>query len=311
MRLVGIVIAYDVLPSRFIFTLDDSSGATVDVTCERPKPTVRLENVRSVNVTSTSLQDLTRKGVTSSRKDIDLTGVDVGTIVKIKGLIGSWRAERQLLLERIWIVQSTNEEAVAWTENQSFYADTLGRPWVLTEKELKTARQKARIDGDRSRERSKASKTVGLHRNRRPEHEKAQTEDRSTRKQAKAKATAQHQKQRLQERREREREMNNRLHHRRRKEQSHRVEQVQQDVITDMHKESPSSATNRSRSEAWNLVVDEQLIENQRVREQTRHQREVDRAERERVFAERLQRSSHAKGSELSRSSKQSRVCKD
>ena len=41
------------------------------------------------------------KGVTATGRDVDLSGVDIGTVVKVKGGVGSFREVRQMLLERI------------------------------------------------------------------------------------------------------------------------------------------------------------------------------------------------------------------
>ena len=40
-------------------------------------------------------------GVTTTGRDVDLGGVDVGMVVKAKGGVGTFRGTRQMLLERL------------------------------------------------------------------------------------------------------------------------------------------------------------------------------------------------------------------
>ena len=105
-RLVGVIVALDLYPTRWIALLDDSSGATIEITCglPAPSPTTRRDaNATSLAEVSTNLSasDAFTKGVTATGRDVDLSGVDIGTVVKVKGGVGSFREARQMLLERI------------------------------------------------------------------------------------------------------------------------------------------------------------------------------------------------------------------
>lgn len=60
--------------------------------------------------------------------------VDVGTLVKVKGLFSSFKGERQIDPKRIWIVNDTAEEMAAWMDIAKFKQDTLLRPWRLSDK---------------------------------------------------------------------------------------------------------------------------------------------------------------------------------
>ena len=126
-------------------TLDDSSGATIEITCGRPNP-------KNGNVTSVLPQDgnklsseqgVRAEGLTATGRSVDLEVADIGTVVKVKGGIGSFRGEKQLLLERISILRTTNEEATAWAENTAFRMDVLNTPWFVSEKDRERARRKA------------------------------------------------------------------------------------------------------------------------------------------------------------------------
>ena len=67
----------------------------------------------------------------------DLTDVDVGSVVKVKGTVGDWRGTRQILLERIGVVKDTNEEVQCWEQNTKFLADILSKPWYVSPREQK------------------------------------------------------------------------------------------------------------------------------------------------------------------------------
>ncbi|KAL2046824.1 hypothetical protein N7G274_000842 [Stereocaulon virgatum] len=141
-RLVGVIVAIDEWPTRLVMLLDDSSGALVEVTCARPRPTLKapvpdehnLKDMISVKPTT---------GVTATGRTIDLDGIEIGTVVKVKGGVKTYRSERQMQLERIVIIRTTNEEAAAWAENTAFRRDILNIPWVVSEKDEERARRKA------------------------------------------------------------------------------------------------------------------------------------------------------------------------
>ena len=106
-RLVGVIVALDLYPTRWIALLDDSSGATIEITCGRPAPASTTQNTNAASLAedrSTGVGGLDAsscKGVTATGRDVDLSGMDIGTVVKVKGGVGSFRDVRQMLLERI------------------------------------------------------------------------------------------------------------------------------------------------------------------------------------------------------------------
>ena len=97
MRLVGIIVAFDEYPNRWILQLDDSSGSTIEVTC----PRTVLPNVGTTVLgrEETRLQSLQSKTILGN--DIDMTGIDLGIVVKVKGGLNVFRGEKQITLERI------------------------------------------------------------------------------------------------------------------------------------------------------------------------------------------------------------------
>ena len=90
-------------------TLDDGSGATIEVTCKRqiPKTTTRTDScfATSRDATAPPLDCNLGKdgeiGIAPSENKISLNGIDIGSVVKVKGFVGEFRGEEQVLLERI------------------------------------------------------------------------------------------------------------------------------------------------------------------------------------------------------------------
>ncbi len=106
-RLVGVIVAYDKFPTRWIMLLDDSSGTLIEVTCGRPTPPNTTTSPNDHNSPSADMAKSTvaLEGVTSTGRPIDLSGIDIGTVVKVKGKIGSFRGEKQMHLERICMLR--------------------------------------------------------------------------------------------------------------------------------------------------------------------------------------------------------------
>lgn len=140
-RLVGVIIAIDIYPTRWIMSLDDSSGATIEITCGRQKPVQTV--LPPGDASKARIPDAPTEGHTATGVRIDLRGIDIGSVVKLKGGIGSFRGEKQILLERISTIRTTNEEAAAWAENTEFRMTVLDIPWLVSEKDEKRARRKA------------------------------------------------------------------------------------------------------------------------------------------------------------------------
>lgn len=121
--------------------LDDSSGTTIEITCGRQKPV--QSTLPPENAVVTSTLDALTEGHTATGRNIDLRGVDIGSVVKLKGGIGQFRGEKQVLLERISIIYSTSEESAAWAENTEFRSSILSSPWVVSAKDEQRAKRKA------------------------------------------------------------------------------------------------------------------------------------------------------------------------
>ncbi|KAL8812666.1 MAG: hypothetical protein Q9200_000854 [Gallowayella weberi] len=148
-RLVGVVVAFDIYPNRIIITLDDSSGLPIEIFCRKIAnhatsgidTSVDNHGVITLNKISVPKDD-EHVCITSEGK-VDLQDFDVGSVVKIKGGISEFRGEKQVTLERISLVRTTDEEAALWADNATFHRDVLSRPWVVGHVEQRSAKMKA------------------------------------------------------------------------------------------------------------------------------------------------------------------------
>ncbi|KAI4135987.1 MAG: hypothetical protein LQ347_000164 [Umbilicaria vellea] len=150
-RVVGVIVALDVYPTRWILIIDDSSGETLEVMCPRLISTDHSTTIDTVAVAEDFRIDTKSNtlGITATGLSIDLAGVDVGSIVKVKGGIGEFRGVRQMTLEKISTLHTTNDEAHAWSELSHFRATILNHPWVVSHEEQRSSLEEA--DGTRRR----------------------------------------------------------------------------------------------------------------------------------------------------------------
>lgn len=139
-RLVGVIVDFEAYDKRIVLVLDDSSGANIEITCARLPPDSRdkpgKNEANPVKAEKDTPKDNRMIGQTKRGYTVDLTGVDVGSVVKVKGGIGSFRGEKQMTLERLTLVRTTNEEAEAWAQNAAYRRDILSKPWVMSDDDL-------------------------------------------------------------------------------------------------------------------------------------------------------------------------------
>lgn len=155
-RVVGLIIGIEVLGNGkyLLLNLDDGSGSTIECKAQVRQPGRRDDVAEAKRVKeewpSTTLVDNLDCNIDLGelKVRIDRQPVDIGTVVKAKGTIDTFRQQRQLKLERIRVVKDTNEEAKAWRETAAQKANVLSKPWVLTDEkkaevDLKLARERA------------------------------------------------------------------------------------------------------------------------------------------------------------------------
>ncbi|KAL8710321.1 MAG: hypothetical protein Q9220_005091 [cf. Caloplaca sp. 1 TL-2023] len=162
-RLVGLVVAFDVYPNRITMTLDDSSGLTIEIFCKKEMmaglstidTTVDQHGTIKLNSAAPKVLDGGDRVCTTSEGKVCLQEIDVGSVVKIKGSLSEFRGEKQATLERICmsvrtfpkavppLAGNTNEEVEAWAQNTAFYQNVLSKPWAIGEREQQQAKLKA------------------------------------------------------------------------------------------------------------------------------------------------------------------------
>ena len=96
---------FEAYEKRIVMVLDDSSGANIEITCSRllpdPGDIPGKDETNPVKTQKYTQKDYRMIGKTQRGYTVDLTGVDVGSVVKAKGGIGSFRGEKQMTLERL------------------------------------------------------------------------------------------------------------------------------------------------------------------------------------------------------------------
>ncbi|KAF9700193.1 hypothetical protein EKO04_001444 [Ascochyta lentis] len=150
-RIVGVVVAIDDINPRYsAVTLDDGSGATVELKIVRTTPGEQSSKPSSSNTTVKNLDVVSQFGVFEIM--VDRCRIDIGTVLKAKGTISEFRGVKQLELKRVQIVSSTEEEVQAWAETAAFKAETLSVPWRVTSAQHSEIKGKIKAERRRARE---------------------------------------------------------------------------------------------------------------------------------------------------------------
>ncbi|KAI4638476.1 hypothetical protein J4E93_010030 [Alternaria ventricosa] len=135
-RIVGVVVAIDDINLKYTaLTIDDGSGATIELKIVRLPPAEQNPVDTSSDTKIKNLHIVSRFGIFDVV--VDGEALDIGTVVKAKCLISEFRGSKQLDLQRISVVKTTNEEAQAWVETAAFRQAVLSRPWRITSAEHK------------------------------------------------------------------------------------------------------------------------------------------------------------------------------
>ncbi|KAA6414881.1 MAG: hypothetical protein FRX48_01631 [Lasallia pustulata] len=172
-RLVGVIVAFDAYPTRWILTIDDSSGETLELMCPRAAgnptntATVAVDENNGAKVPPDNLRadrDNHTVGTTATGLSLNLADVDIGSIVKVKGGITEFRGVKQMALEKLSILRTTNDEAAAWSERSHFHATILSHPWLVSREEqnrlLEEAKGSRCRDDDRLRRRQERARKL-------------------------------------------------------------------------------------------------------------------------------------------------------
>ncbi|KAK0658654.1 hypothetical protein DIS24_g4586 [Lasiodiplodia hormozganensis] len=196
-RLVGTVVAVEDLGPRFVLlTLDDGSGATLELKVTRlsPAESAVLHTAAASTTTTTTIPTATTSSSSSSSSSIFHTTVDnlivrsaigvfevlvggvpvdIGTTIKAKATLGTFRGAVQGVLQRCWVLRgngaggsssSTRDEAAEWLGTATFMLSVLAKPWVLSADDIRrlerrlAREEKQRRDEERRAERKRAER---------------------------------------------------------------------------------------------------------------------------------------------------------
>ena len=154
-----------------MYTLDDSSGACLECVCTLPSPPAQAvgtgipEHLQQINEvakagSSVSLQgkgkgnrimgdgqgrDIEKEKIPPSVRtpSVPWEEVDVGSVVKIKGMVGVRWGMKQVEVIKVEVLRSTDMEVRCWNEVSAFKRDVLSRSWVVsTEEEEKCKKRR-------------------------------------------------------------------------------------------------------------------------------------------------------------------------
>lgn len=136
------VVAVDEYPGRKVYTVDDSSGVCIECLIDIP----RLPPPAGSTIITSGSHSTSKAATTAATTTADSTlkvpeGVDVGTIVDIKGELTLFRGHKQIKILKTNIFRSTEQEVVFWEKLRDFRQSVLDKPWVLTDKQVRRCRK--------------------------------------------------------------------------------------------------------------------------------------------------------------------------
>jgi hypothetical protein len=168
-RLAGIVVAVDDFNTWRAYTVDDSSGETIE--CHVNIPRNGPAQAGEAN-TSTEAQQKT------ALSDGD---VSVGDIIDIKGTIRVFRDRRQIKAEKIVHLRSTQQEVDFWGKIDELRSEILNQPWVLDSKVVRKCRREAEGYNEKQARKERREKRERRRKKEEDERRAREEEERSAR----------------------------------------------------------------------------------------------------------------------------------
>ena len=143
-----------------VVTIDDSSGETMECVIPlahpQPLPTGRGQPARPAQPAQPAQQ---QQQPQQSLPVID-SEIDIGHILDIKGSLGTFRDRRQVKVEKIVHLKTTEQEVAFWEKVVQLRREVLDRPWKLEERVVRRLRREA-MGVDSSERGSKKREKVG------------------------------------------------------------------------------------------------------------------------------------------------------
>ncbi|KAL5336458.1 hypothetical protein BJX70DRAFT_389982 [Aspergillus crustosus] len=164
-NVLGLILTRVDVPRRTIITLDDSTGATIDVVILKKEDSASSgaipvaaskasnanENDDNDNEDKQQTQRETHQSATTNTP-LNITPLTPGKLVQIKGTLSIFRSTMQINLERFFPVRDTNAEMRFLEARDKFFVRTLSVPWVLGKEEVERLRVEADEEGRRVEE---------------------------------------------------------------------------------------------------------------------------------------------------------------
>lgn len=175
-RICGIVVAIDVYGDSSsrkgqiqVITIDDSSGHTIECVIPLPPPPAN---------SAPTVPPPGQQQPASPLPIID-SEIDIGHTLDIKGSLRTFREQRQVKVEKIVHLKTTEQEVAFWERVVQLRQEVLDRPWRLEEKVVRRLRREAMgvDERDAKREREKEERRRERKRRRRLEEERMRLDE--------------------------------------------------------------------------------------------------------------------------------------
>ncbi|KAI0164193.1 hypothetical protein GGR57DRAFT_278519 [Xylariaceae sp. FL1272] len=171
-RITGVVVAIDDYYGRRVYTIDDSTGHCIECTLVVPKPskTTDLDQLtarnarlyerpgRPADVTKTTRPAETDRSTKDSTIPPPPSNVDIGSVVDVKGSIQLFRGQKQIKIQKLVRIHSTDQEVLFWDKIRAFRRDVLSEPWLLSDREVRKCRKLQQVEVTDAREKRKKDK---------------------------------------------------------------------------------------------------------------------------------------------------------
>ncbi|KAK4232499.1 hypothetical protein QBC38DRAFT_462910 [Podospora fimiseda] len=138
-RVCGVVVAISELDGRRIYTIDDSSGETIDCVLNVP----RSFGGQGPDVGTAEWNYKVKEDTTGRTFATVDAPIDVGHVLDIKGSVDEFREEKQIVPDKIKHLRTTEQEALFWAKAAQLRRGVLDKPWVLDHKVVRALRCEA------------------------------------------------------------------------------------------------------------------------------------------------------------------------
>lgn len=136
-QVFGVVVAYEDYFDKFwSFTVDDGSGDVIECACWKSDGEQAKDG-------KTKTEKITEE---QEEKEAVIKSLDIGTVVQVKGTISTFRDVRQLNIERLSVVHSTNYEVLLMDARTKFHKEILMKPWAVSANRQKRLLRDAEVE---------------------------------------------------------------------------------------------------------------------------------------------------------------------